>query len=59
MTSPANVHINIAEVILMPDDVLDISLLLVFPPGLDIVPVVSIVRPPVTGRLDQPHHSLK
>ena len=59
MTGPANVHVNIAEIILMPDDVLDISLLLVFPPGLDIFPVVSIVGPPVTCRLDQLHHSLK
>lgn len=56
---PADVHINIAEVILVPDDVLDISLLLGISLGLDIVPVVSIVRPPVAGRLDQLHYSLK
>ena len=58
VAGPANVYINIAEVILMADDVLDISLLLVLPPGLDIIPVVSVVRSPVTGRLDQPRHSL-
>ena len=59
VSGPANVHINIAEVILMPDDVLDISLLLVIPLGLDIVPVVPIVRPPVAGRLNQLRHALK
>ena len=59
VAGPANVNINIAEVILMADDVLDISLLLVIPLGLDIVPVVPVVRPPVAGRLDQLRHSLK
>ena len=59
MAGPANVYIDIAEVILMANDVLDISLLLVLPPGLDVVPVVSVVRAPVTSRLDQLRHALK